>query len=86
MTRKLPTPPPVGKRPPSPPPPPRPLRPAGGLPFGHPDHPWRATTEHCSKAGKIARKKSPWGRGPMVNTARAQAVHVEFAAKRGGLV
>jgi len=41
--------------------------------FGDPNHPWQYTTEHARKAGKKARAKSPWGRGPMARTARARA-------------
>lgn len=34
--------------------------------FGDPNHPWKATTEHCTKAAKM-NFKSPWrkGMGPL---------------------
>jgi hypothetical protein len=41
--------------------------------FGDPNHPWQYSTAHARKAGKKARSKSPWGRGPMANTVRAKA-------------
>lgn len=50
--------------------------------FGDPSHPWHYTTEHARKAGKKARTKSPWGRGPMSNTARAKATFERNARAR----
>jgi hypothetical protein len=37
-------------------------KPSNGIPFGDPRNPWRATTEHCRKAGKLGKVKSPWNK------------------------
>ena len=45
-----------------------------GIPFGDPRHPFEQTTETARKAAKVARKVSPWGRGPMCSGKRAAKI------------
>jgi hypothetical protein len=41
--------------------------------FGDPKHPWIYTSEHARAAAKKARAVSPWGKAPMIRSARALA-------------
>ncbi len=52
-----------------------------GLPFG-PSHPYRQTPEMARNAAQANKGKSPWRKGPMVNTANALRLTQQFNAAK----